>query len=374
MPTDGRNRQYHKVLLTLTALICAVSMLAGCGKMKVSYPEGTETYEYTDDYGRIVELKKDITRIVPSGPNTQMILVTLAPEMLVGVSEAPSSAVRKYYPENYIDLPTLGQFYGKKMSINLENLIGTDAEIIIDAGDEQADGYADMDKIQNESGIAAIYVEATLENYPTAYRKLGKILGKEKEADELAAYCEETSRRAEKIKESLSEDERKSVYFGVNSTGLNSNAGGSVQAAVIEFIGARNAIEIDDGDVSGRDGGNPVGMEVVYKSDPDIVIVADGGPYDEMSDQGSQWSELDAVREGRYYEIPTKPVSWMSAPPCVNQVLGARWLMSLVYPDLYEGDIREDVKEYYRLFWHYDLTDKEIDEFLANSTEKAGRK
>ncbi len=64
----------------------------------------------------------------------------------------------------------------------------------------------------------------------------------------------------------------------------------------------------------------------------------------------------------------------MSAPPCVNQVLGARWLMSLVYPDLYEGDIREDVKEYYRLFWHYDLTDREIDEFLANSTEKAGRK
>ncbi len=354
-------------ILALSLALC----LTGCGKgADVEYPEGVETYTYTDDYGREVELRKDISRIVASGPNAQMILVTLAPEMMVGLAEAPSRAQQPFFPDYYVDLPTLGQFYGKKMSLNLENLMSTDTEIIIDVGEIQEEGGEDMDNIQKQTGIATIYVEASPETFPDAYRKLGAVLGKEEEAEALAEYCEETLRRAESVKSKLTGDDAKTVLFGVSSTGLNCNVDGSVQARVIELIGAKNAVSVGDDEVNGRDGGNPVDLETVYSVDPDVIILAYGGPYDKLAGDDSQWKELRAVQEGHYYEIPGRPYSWMSAPPSINQILGARWLMSVVYPDLYEGDIYEDAKEFYRLFWHYDLTDEEAAEMLQNSAGK----
>jgi len=358
------------VLLLIMAMAVALITLPGCKDSSLSYPDDVETYIFTDDYGREVEVPSDINRIVASGPNAQMILVTLAPDMMAGLAEAPSTAQQKYFPDYYVDMPTLGQFYGKKMSLNLENLMQTDTQIIIDVGEIQEDGNEDMDNIQKQTGIATIYIEASPETYPEAYRKLGKLLGREEEAEKLAAYCEETLKRAETIRSGLSADNTKTVLFGVSSTGLNCNVLGSVQARVIELIGAKNAIQVSEEEVNGRDGGNPVDLETVYKADPDVVILASGGPYDRLADEGSQWKELRAVREGHYYEIPGLPFSWMSAPPSVNQVLGARWLMSIVYPDLYDGDIYEDAKEFYRLFWHYDMSDDEAREMLKNSAEK----
>ena len=363
------NKRTGIILILITTLLAAV-FTAGCGGKGLEYPEGAETYVYTDDYGREVEVLENIDRIVASGPNAQMILVSLAPEMMVGLAEAPSTAQQKYFPDYYVDMPTLGQFYGKKMSLNLENLMQTDTQIIIDVGEIQEDGNEDMDNIQKQTGIATIYVEASPETYPEAYRKLGKLLGKEEEAEQLAAYCEETLKRADDIKSKLKDSDVKSVLFGVSSTGLNCNVQGSVQSRVIELIGAKNAIQLSEEEVNGRDGGNPIGFEALYKADPDVVILASGGPFDKLTDSDSQWKELRAVKEDHYYEIPGLPYSWMSAPPSVNQVLGARWLMSVVYPDLYEGDIYEDVKEYYKLFWHYDLSDEEAHEMLENSAGK----
>ena len=370
---NGKIVKNSRKLLAAVLMLCMISaaVLAGCGSSTdVEYPEGAETYVFTDDYGREVEVLSDISRIVASGPNAQMILVTLAPEMMVGLAEAPSRAQQPYFPDYYVDLPTLGQFYGKKMSLNLENLMETDTEIIIDVGEIQDEGNEDMDNIQKQTGIATIYVEASPETYPEAYRKLGKLLGKEEEAEALAEYCEETLRRAESVKSKLSESDIKTVLFGVSSTGLNCNVSGSVQARVIELIGAKNAIQVGEDEVNGRDGGNPVDLETVYSADPDVIILAYGGPYEKLADDKSQWKELRAVQNGTYYEIPGVPYSWMSAPPSVNQVLGARWLMSVVYPDLYEGDIAEDVKEYYRLFWHYEMSDEEVKEMLAHSAGK----
>ncbi len=365
-------KKNRTLTLLITALMIAASVLMpGCGKgAEVSYPDGVETYTFTDDYGREVLLRKDISRIVASGPNAQMILVTLAPEMMAGLAEAPSTAQHKFFPDYYIDMPTLGQFYGKKMSLNLENLMQTDAQIIIDVGEIQEDGNEDMDTIQKTTGIATVYIEASPETYPEAYRKLGKLLGKEEEAEQLASYCEETIKMAEDIKGKLSEEDVKRVLFGVSSTGLNCNVAGSVQARVIEFIGAENAIQLSEEEVNGRDGGNPVDFESLYKADPDIVILGPGGPYEKLNADDSQWKELRAVKEDHYYEIPGLPYSWMSAPPSVNQVLGARWLMSVVYPELYEGDIYEDAKEFYRLFWHYEMSDEEVNEMLAHSAGK----
>ena len=59
-----------------------------------------------------------------------------------------------------------------------------------------------------------------------------------------------------------------------------------------------------------------------------------------------------------------------NSPPSVNRVLGIWWLGNLLYPELYDYDMVQVAQEYYRLFWHYDLTEEEARQMLSRSTLK----
>ena len=76
------------------------------------------------------------------------------------------------------------------------------------------------------------------------------------------------------------------------------------------------------------------------------------------------------MQSGKYYEIPGLPYGWMSSPPSVNRVLGIWWLGNLLYPELYDYDMVQVAREYYGLFWHYDLTEEEARQMLSRSTLK----
>jgi len=135
---------------------------------------------------------------------------------------------------------------------------------------------------------------------------------------------------------------------------------------VIDLVGAVNAIVPEE--VTNRGGGTTVSLEEVYVCDPDVILLTAGGPYDEV--QTNEWSELTAVKNGAYYEIPNLPYNWMSSPPSVNRVLGVWWLGNLLYPDLYDYDMTEVAQEFYRLFWHDDLSAEEAADMLSRSTYK----
>lgn len=352
------------------ALIAAFSLLlglAGCGSNHTYDPlAGVETTVVTDSAGRDVEIPAEITAIAASGGTAQMILMTIAPDLLVGLSSSPSTAQRPYFPESMWRLPTFGQFYGSKASLNMEALIDAEPQLIIDLGDRKLSIRQDMNTIQRQTGIPTIFLEATLETMPEAYRTLGRILHREEQAEELAQFIEKTTAMAAENAAQIPESERKSVLFGTGSTGLACNAQGSSQADVIEIIGAVNAIIPEE--VTNRGGGTTVSLEEVYTVDPDVILLSAGGPYAQL--ETNEWRGLSAVQNGTYYEIPNLPYDWMASPPSVNRVLGVWWLGNLLYPELYDYDMVSVAQEYYRLFWHYDLSEEEARNMLAHSTLK----
>jgi iron complex transport system substrate-binding protein len=312
-------------------------------------------------------MPETITKIAPSGSTAQMFLLTLAPEMMVGLSADPSTAQRPYYPESMWYLPTFGQFYGSKSTLNMEALMEAKPQLVIDVGDKKTTIREDMASIQKQTNIPTVFYEATLEQMPHAYRELGKILGKEEEAEELAAFVEKTLAMAEEKSAMIAEEDKKTVMYGTGATGLAVNADESSQSQVLDLIGANNAIIPDT--VTDRGGGTTINMESVYTADPDIILFTEGGPYDEV--KTNEWSEVRAIREDNYYEIPGQPYCWMSSPPSVNMVLGVWWCGQLVYPDVYNDyDMVEIAQEYYKLFWHYDLSEEEAKEMMANSIYK----
>ena len=356
-----------KRMLCLLLCIALLLSLSACNAAPDYDPlDGVETTVFTDSAGRIVTVPAKITRIAASGSTAQMILMTLCPDLLVGLASSPSTAQRPYFPEEMWFLPTFGQFYGSKANLNMESLIAAQPQIVIDLGDAKDTIREDMDMIQAQTGIPTVFLCATLEELPAAYRALGKLLGREAAAEELAVYVEKTLAMAAENRAKLADDERKTVMFGTGSTGLACNAAGSSQADVIDLVGAVNAIETDE--ISNRNGGTTVNLEQVYVCDPDVILLAAGGPYDSLAD--GEWSSLRAVKNGDYYEIPNLPYSWMSSPPSVNRVLGIRWLGNLLYPELFDYDMIQTAQEYYALFWHYDLSAEEAAALLSRSTLK----
>lgn len=354
-------------ILALFLALCLCLPLAACGKKQGYDPlEGVQTRVVTDSAGRQVEIPADIRRVAPSGSTAQMILMPIAHDLLAGLASSPSTAQMPYFPEEVRYLPTFGQFYGSKANLNMESLIDARPQIIIDLGDKKDNIADDMDRIQKQTGIPTVFIEANLDDMAAAYRTLGDILNRSDMAEPLAQFIEKTVSMARENSAKIPENQRLSVLFGTGSTGLACNAAGSVQADVIDLVGAVNAIIPQE--VSNRGGGTTVSLEEVYAVEPDVILLSTGGPYDTLAQR--EWAGLRAVQSGKYYEIPGLPYDWMSSPPSVNRVLGIWWLGNLLYPELYDYDMVQVAREYYGLFWHYDLTEEEARQMLSRSTLK----
>lgn len=356
-----------RIIAAIVCIAFAATSFSGCGGRKVVIEGSTQMF--TDSCGREVEIPEKIDRIAPSGAVAQMVLATIAPEKLVGLSATPSSSQAKYLPDYFIDLPTFGQFYGSKSTLNMESLIAAKPDITIDIGDMKENHASDMNDIQKQTGVPTIFVETSIDKMADAYRTLGKLLNKEEKGNQLADFIDKTVSMAESNAAKIPKKQRKSVMYGTGSTGLACNASGSIQADVIDIIGAENAIKVSEKELNNAGGGNTVSMEQVYNFQPDVIIFTAGGAYLTIANS-KEWSQLSAVKNNDYYEIPGEPYNWMSGPPSVNRILGIWWLGNLVYPDIYDYDMREISKEFYSLFYNYELTDEEVDAMLANSTLK----
>ena len=328
---------------------------------KAAQAEGTRII--TDSAGREVEIPSEITKIAPSGPLAQIVLYTVSPDKLAGLAADFSNEAKQYIDEKYWGLPKFGQFYGKNASLNMEALIAEAPDVIIDIGEAKKTVKEDMDALQEQLNIPVIFVEATLPTMADAYEMLGDITGEKEQAGKLADYCRAELGQADQNAAAIADADRKSVYFGLGEDGLHTNAKGSIHADVIDRIGAVNAADVE---AVSSGGGSEVSFEQVLLWNPDLIIVDSQKLYDTLT-ADPMWQELDAVKNGKIFKIPTAPYSFMSSPPSVNRMIGIEWLSSLVYPEIYTSDIREEVKNFYQLFYHIDVTDEKLEVILKGA-------
>ena len=350
-------------------------MLVGCGgkdnqtpdsqtSQSSSSQEKAETRVFTDSAGREVEIPNKITKIAPSGATAQLVLYTSSPDLLVGLAGPFSESAKEFVEEKYQKLPEFGQFYGKKANLNMEALSTADPDVVIDIGEAKKTVTEDMDKLQDQLGIPTVFIEANLSDMPETYKKLGELLGDTSQTKQLSAYCEKVLNQAENVRNELKESEQKSVYYASGNAGLNTNATGSFHAQVIEQIGAVNAAK--DVEIVSSGGGTVISMEQLIQWQPDFII-ADSADLYELITTDDSWKELNAVKEGQVYKIPTAPYNFMSSPPSVNRMIGIQWLGQLVYPEKFKLDIQKSVEEFYELFYHVKPTSEQIVKVLENA-------
>ncbi|OJG92512.1 hypothetical protein RV15_GL002937 [Enterococcus silesiacus] len=351
-------------------------MLIGCSTKNTNEAEKTEsivstekveskeTHVFVDSADREVVIPAKIKKIAPSGPLAQIVLYTNSPDLLVGLASPFSTEAKEFIDKKYQSLPEFGQFYGKNASLNMEALSAAEPDVIIDIGEVKKTVKEDMDNLQDQINIPTIFIEANLKSMPETYQKLGELLGNKKEAATLSKYCETVLKQAAQARSSLKESEQKTVYYASGNAGLNTNAAGSFHAQVLDEVGAKNAAV--DVDIVSKGGGTVISMEQLIQWQPDYII-ADSKDVYELINSDASWQELTAVKSGKVYQVPTAPYNFMGSPPSVNRMIGIEWLGQLIYPEHYQINIEEQIKEFYALFYHVEPTSEQVKTILTNA-------
>ena len=371
-----------RMLSVLLVMCLLLTVFAGCGRRQ-STPETVspvtaaatvaetvpaettpETREFTDSTGRTVTIPYKITSLAISGPLSQVYLLPLAGDMLVGVCNSFADSAAVYLPDYVTQLPELGQLYGGKGEMDLEALLSAAPDIVIDVGEAKKTIVEDLDALTEQTGIPFLHIDATVATAPEAYRQLGKLLGREEKAEELASWCETTYNRATAMMEKADADNaRKTLLYCLGDKGVNVLAEGSFHAETVNLM-SRNLAVLEEVVSSGA--GNEVDMEQILAWNPEYIIFAPDSCYHEVA-AVPQWQSIEAISSGHYYQTPYGPYGWMSSPPGVQRYLGILWLGALLYPDYVEYDLQEEVTQYYKLFYDCELTDEMYQRLIQNA-------
>ena len=355
-------KKTQRLLALLLALVMTLS-LAACGAQSApTEDENTapETRVFTDSVGREVTVPVQIDRIAVSGPMAQIVLFALCPDKLVGISNAWDESAAQYLDTEYYNLPLLGQLYGGKGELNLETLLESGAQVVIDVG-EAKDGIAeDLDALQEQTTIPFVHISAALATMDETYTMLGDLLGMPDEAKALADYCRSTYDRALTIADSV---EKANLLYVTGDAGLNVIAQGAYHAEVIDLL-SNNLAVVDDPSSKGT--GNEVDMEQILNWNPDVILFAPDSIYDTVAEDAA-WQGVTAIQNGAYYEVPMGPYNWMGFPPSVQRLLGMLWMAKVLYPEAADYDLYTEAAEYFELFYHCELTREQYDALAANS-------
>lgn len=305
-----------------------------------------------------------VSKIAVTGPLTQLYVLPLASDMLVGVSNSFSEDAKLYLPSEIFNLPEIGQLYGGKGEMDLEALLMAAPDMVLDVGEAKEGIEEDMKSLTEQTQIPFVHVDSTVLTAADSYRTLGKMLGREEKAEELASWCESTLEKIDAVMAKVDADgARKTMLYCLGDAGINVMAKGSYHAETVNYM-ADNVAVLDEVVSSGM--GNESDVEQIMKWDPDVIVFSENSIYDTVASE-PQWQSVRAISEGNYYEAPYGPYGWLASPPSVQRYLGLLWLGEILYPDYVDYDLQEEVTGYYQLFYGCDLTD----EMYQNLTKKA---
>ena len=357
----------------ILALLLAFGALTGCSQSSDSSgdtanvesdttldsgdSQKAETREITDMAGRTMTIPTEIDSVFSTGPVAAISLYTIAPDRLLGWNYELNDIEKSIILDEYETLPN----FGMGDSVNYEAVIEANPTIALNVGTINDAMISDCDDLSEKLGVPVIAVDGDLESAPEAYRFLGDLFGVEDDAEKLAAYAEETFDDIANM--NVPEEEKVRIYYGNGEDSLETAPAGSSHADIIDMVNAVNVADLELGDGSRVQ----ISAEQLLAWDPDVIIV-NGEPKSNMSGNSAaeailnnpDYASLKAVQNQQVYGTPNAPFSWVDRPPGPNRIIGIRWLSGLIYPDYLNFDVDEEVKEFFSLFYHVDLTDEQL--------------
>jgi iron complex transport system substrate-binding protein len=356
----------------MALIVLSSSLLfAGCAQVKASADSALLGKRViTDDAGREVEIPtaKNIKSVFFTSALAQVYITSLCPELLGGTASKFDESQLRFMPDGAANLPYLGTIHNNG-EIDRESLLTEDIDIMFSISGigltEQ--NISEAEDLQEQTGIPCVLVDGSFTKIPKAFRFLGDILDRRERAEELAVYCEKSYRDVHDVVSNIPEDERITVYYAEGPEGLQTEP--ETSQHMLGFLEG-GALCAADCEQTYGGGMTDVSLEQVLKWNPEVIVAWDtsirGGAYEDIM-SNPDWAQIEAVKNRRVYAMPNEPWAWCDRPPGVNRIIGIHWIANLLYPDIYDVDMKEIVKEYFKVMYQVDIDDETVTELLGSS-------
>ena len=330
--------------LFLVALLGVISF-AGCGGGQSSSrpSSSSDTITVVDMADRNVEITKNVESVATLyGILTSYVTALGKADKLVA-APFTSDFFKMVHPV-FETIGTVG-----RGQVDMEALARFNPDLFF----HRASDISTLEAVQ-EMGIPAVGVFAeTPEDITVLLSLLGKVLGAEDRAVELATYYGQMIDKAKAISKDIPPEKRKSAIVMGSQLGTVAN-GSMLQSFMIETAGGTNSAS----EVSSIEIWPVVGTETIFAWNPDFIFITNNssaryGPQTLMADPA--WANLTAVKEKQVYLVPSDKDSWEF--PGISSALGSLWMLSAMYPDRFSREqLDAEAKEFYKKVYNLDVT------------------
>jgi iron complex transport system substrate-binding protein len=358
-------------------MFCAAGLLLAACSGDQGKSQGTKTgdVEYitvTDQNNMTAQVPKGMSRVVMTAlPLPSVYALTGAPiEYIVGMHPGSSSAIENsVMAAMYPDLLGIPSSFIEGQDINVEELLKLSPHAVLYWAE-----YTNQYNVMAAAGIPAVGVKTqgggdaitTLESWLQIMARMFSVPGN---ADKVIQYGRDIQREIAEKTGSIPDSQKPKtlMLYGHSAEQIAAGSTGEYGGFWVESTGGVNvAREIP---------GNPqVNMEQIYEWDPDIIVITTFSqtmPEDLYNNiiPGQDWSHVKAVKERKVFKEPLGVYRWY--PPSGDAPLMVKWMAQIQHPDLFTYDMKEDVKNYYKEFYDYTLTDDQVEGILSSNPEAA---
>jgi iron complex transport system substrate-binding protein len=322
--------------------------------------------DFVDSTERYVALPDRIGRVMAADQSAAVLIFVLAPEKLVGWSRPLSREQRAFLPAKFARLPVVGHLTGPNPTAAADAVARLHPDLIIATEIVSPEAATLADAIQQQSRVPYIILDGSIQTTPDLLEIVGAMLGVGERGQDLAHYVRtaiDNLRGRLLVTESTS---RPLVYYGRGPDGLETGLARSQAMATIDQAGVINvAARLGSGQLT------RVTREQIFAWDPAIIIAQQPSFYTALQrDRG--WRGLAAVAKKRVYLAPADPFGWIDDPAGVNRIIGLPWLTALFYPDVYQEDLRANVRQFYDKFYGVKLTDRQLEALVRRAEAQPG--
>lgn len=348
-----------RISILLVSIISIITLLPSCGSNqdKDSNVVTGPAIPVTDSIGREVEVPEKVERIaalysfagyavcllggghdlvaVPGGLKRDILLVEMFPE--VGEASTPREGG----------------------TINIEELLRIKPDLVIIRRDTVVD-EKEQEKLDN-TGIPYIVVDfSTMKQQQEALLTIGKAIGRTEQAQKYNDYYNNVIDRVNEIVKDIPEEEKVRLLHSENQA-TRATHETSLAADWTRAAGVINVSVGEDLEMYGND--YYASIEQILLWNPEVIIVNESAAHKLIMGH-PQWSGISAVRNNKVYQLPNGISRW-GHPGSVETPLALLWTAKMVYPEKFTHiDMNEEVRYYYKTFFHMDLDDEMIETIL----------
>ena len=275
-----------KLFRVVYLLFAAIIVLSGCQSNT-----DNEKNEAKQESKEKVEYKRIIS-LIPS--NTEILYELGLGDKVAGVSTVDD------YPKDVKDKKQFDAF-----KLDTEALMKAKPDLILAHESNKSTQEKDLKKL-TDAGVKVVYIDdanSINEMYQT-FKQVGKVTGKEKEANKLV---DKVKNDIEKVKKDIPEDKQgKQVFMEISSQpDIYTSGKNTFYDDMLTSIKAKNVFHDEEGWIK-------TDKESILKRNPDVMITTSGQSeeeYKKLNNNRDGFDQVNAVKNDSVYALNADKIS-----------------------------------------------------------------